>query len=257
MKKILMSILVGLVVLVVLIVVTISFFLDGAIRHAVVTYGPRFTKVNIGLDSVNLSLLSGSGTLKGLTVGNPEGFKTPEAMKVGRMSLSLVPSSLLSDKVVVRSLQLESPEVTYETDFKNSNLKQIQANLDQNAGRDKAPPPAPTHTSEVKEEKAANRKLEVDDLVITGVKVHLSLTALGGKSATLSVPDIHLTNLGQGPDGITTAELAKVIWHEISAQTEKAAAGSITGLGKDLGGFGQSATNAAQKLGKSLGGLFH
>jgi len=252
MKKIMLWGLGVLFVLLLLVVLAIDLFLDDAIRHGVVTYGPRYTKVDIGLKSVKLSLLTGSGTLRGLTVGNPEGFKSPEALKLGTLSLSLKPGSLLSDKIIVRSLHLESPEVTYETDFKTSNLKKIQQNLDQSTGGGKPPPPAPTPSSKVKEEKAAGRKLEVDDLLITGGQVHVSLTALGGQSATVPLAEIHLTNLGQGPEGITAAELAKVILHEIMSKSEQSAGGALTGLGNVVG---KNATNALQQIGHGLGGL--
>jgi uncharacterized protein involved in outer membrane biogenesis len=260
MKKILVRILIGLVVLLVLICLGITLFLDGAIKRGVEVYGPRFAKVQIALQSVKLSLLSGSGTIKGLVVGNPEGFKTSDAIRIGTLSLSLKPSSLLSDKVVVKSLHIESPEITFETDLKNSNLKKIESNLNESTGSGKAPPPAPTPSSQAKEEKAANRKLEVDDLVISGGKVNLSVSILGGKSVTMPLPEIRLNDLGTGPDGITVAELAKLIIQKIKAGAEQSASGALGGLGSAAGSLtkdaGNTATNALGKVGKGIGGLF-
>ena len=69
-------------------------------------------KVQVKLDSVNLSLLSGSGKVQGLIVGNPEGFKTPQAISVGAASLALQPASLLADKIVVESINVQAPEIT-------------------------------------------------------------------------------------------------------------------------------------------------
>jgi hypothetical protein len=256
MRKIIIRILIGLFVLFVIFCLVVSFSLNGAIKRGVEVYGPRFTKTDVALKSVNLSILSGSGTISGLVVGNPEGFKTPEAIRIGTLSLHLKPSSLLSDKVVVKSLHIESPEITFETDLKGNNLKKIESNLNESTGgggKPAQPAPAPTPSDQKKEEKAASRKLEVDDLVITGGKVHVSVTMLGTKEVTVPLPEIRETNLGAGPEGITTAELAKLILQKIKDGAQQSASGAVSGLGNGIGG---TATNALGNLGKGLGGLF-
>jgi len=88
MKKILIRVVIAALVLLIVAVVAISMSLNGAIKKVVETVGPKITKVSVKLDSVNLSILSGSCSLKGFVIGNPEGFKTPEAMSVGLASVS-------------------------------------------------------------------------------------------------------------------------------------------------------------------------
>src|ERR1035437_10029823 len=100
MKKLIIRLLIALVVVVILAVLAVGLLLDGAVKRGVETFGPKLTKVDIKLQSVSLSLLSGAGTIKGLLVGNPEGFKTPSAIRVGEATLALKPGSLLSDKIV-------------------------------------------------------------------------------------------------------------------------------------------------------------
>jgi uncharacterized protein involved in outer membrane biogenesis len=266
MKKIVIRLLIAVLVLIVLAVLAVSLFLDGAIKRGVETIGPRLTKVDIQLQSVKLSLLSGSGTIKGLVVGNPEGYKTASAIKIGTIGLALNPGSLLSDKIVVRSIQLEAPEITFETDFKGNNLKKIQANLnDATSGGavESSKPAEPSPSAQAlppKEAKAANRKLEVDDLLITGGKVNVSITALQGQTATVPLPEIHLTNLGTGPDGITAAELAKEVIKAIEQGAAQSASGAVSGLGGQAGaltkGLGKGATNAVDSVTKGIGGLF-
>ena len=67
MKKLLIGLLIALVVVVVIAVVAIGLFLDGAIKKGVETIGPQVTKVDVKLEGVSLSLLSGSGKIKGPT----------------------------------------------------------------------------------------------------------------------------------------------------------------------------------------------
>ena len=255
MKKLAIRLLIALLVLIVLAVLAARFFLDGAIRRGVETVGPMVTKVDVKLAGVSLSLLSGSGKITGLVVGNPEGYKTPSAIQVGRASLAVQPGSIFSDKVVIRSVDVQAPEITFETDLKGNNLSKIIANVDETTGgADKAKPSDPA-------QKKASKKLQVDDFRITGGKIHVSVTALGGQSVTVPLPEIHLTGLGQGPEGITAAELTKTVLHSIEKESIKAASGTVTDLSKQAAnqltkGLGTNATGAVESVTKGSGGLF-
>ena len=63
--------------------------LNRVIRSAVETYGPQATKSEVKLGSVNVSPFSGNASLSNLVVGNPQGFKTPSAYKLGGMRVAL------------------------------------------------------------------------------------------------------------------------------------------------------------------------
>src|SRR5258706_12079235 len=115
MKKVTIWVLGAGIILVIIGALGIHFFLDGAIKRGVQTVGPKLTKVEVKLDSVHLSLFSGSGKLKGLVVGNPQGFKTASAINLGSASLTVKPGSVFSPKVQVPTVNVEGPEVTLET----------------------------------------------------------------------------------------------------------------------------------------------
>ena len=249
MKKILIRILIVLVILAVLAVVAVGFFLDGAIKKGVETIGPQLTKVDIKLDSVSLSILSGSGKIKGLVVGNPEGFKTPNAIKVGTASVSVAPGSVLSDKIVIKSIHVEAPEITYEGGLLGGdNLHKILDNVTAAAGGGS--------TSTNASGKPA-KKLQVDDFLITGAKVNVSLKGTGGFAAPIPLPEIHFSNLGQGPEGITVAELTKKILSALTADVAKAAVKVVSDVGKGtVDAAGKTATESVGKATKGVTDLF-
>jgi uncharacterized protein involved in outer membrane biogenesis len=253
MKKILFRLIVLVLILAVIAVVGIGMFLDSVIKRGVETLGPMLTKVEVKLDSVSLSLLSGSGKIKGLMVGNPEGYKTPSAINVGAASLALSPASLLSDKIVIKSIEVQGPEITFETDLKGNNLSKILANLEAATGGGAKEPAQP-------KEAKPPKKLEVDDFKISGGKIHVSITALGGKSGTVPLPPIHLENLGKGSDGITGAELAKVVLKTLIESATKEATSAVADIekgavymAKDLEG---PATTNVNKAAKGITDLF-
>ena len=83
MKKILLRICMVIVVLIIFACLAVHFFLDGAVKRGVESVGSKMAKVDVKLDGVHISLLSGSGKINGLVIGNQEGYKAPHAISVG------------------------------------------------------------------------------------------------------------------------------------------------------------------------------
>src|SRR3569833_709402 len=96
MKKILVRLCVALIVLLVLVALGIHFFLDSAVKQGVETIGTKMAKVDVKLDGVHLSILSGSGKIKGLVIGNPEPYKTSKTISDDTTALELKPGFLLA-----------------------------------------------------------------------------------------------------------------------------------------------------------------
>src|SRR2546430_2825617 len=250
MKKLIIRVVVVLLVLLVVAVGASIYFLGSIVKKGVETVGPQITGTEIKIDSASLSLLSGSGKLKGLLVGNPQGFKSPSAIKVGSVSLGVAPGSVLSGKVHVREVRVEAPEITFEGGLKGNNLGKLLDNVQAaTGGSEKTATP---------ENKAASRKLQVDDFVITGGRINLSvdLSVLGGKSATVPLPEIHLTNLGSGPDGITAGDLTAKVLKELLQAAIPAAEKAVADLGKGATGVLKDAgKGATEKAARSIGDL--
>ena len=249
MKKIILGIGISLIIVILIGLVWFGLSLDGIVKRGVETVGPKLTKVDIKLEQVRLSLFSGAGQISGLVVGNPEGFQTPHAIRVGSSTLVVQPASLLSGKIVIKTIKVEAPEITLETGLNGTNLKKILDNLGETTGG--------TDTNAVAKPKPTEpgKKFEVDDFLITGAKLNFSVTGLGSQTVTL--PEIHLTNLGQGPDGITSAELTKVVLTAIEKAAAKAAAEHAGDSAKGAVNLVKGLTNnaAVGNLGKGLGDL--
>jgi uncharacterized protein involved in outer membrane biogenesis len=176
-------------------------------------------------------LWSGSGKIKGLNIGNPDGYKTPQAILVGGASLSLKPTSVFSDKVLIRKIEVDQPDVTFEMNgLTANNLSKILANVNESSGGKDTNTAASGDAGE-------HKKLEVDEFVITGAKLHLSTTLLGGQSLTATIPDIHLTNLGTGPEGITAAELSRRVLNELLSKAIEVGEKMIADSGKGATGL--------------------
>lgn len=266
MKKFLVRSLIVLIVLVLLAVLATHLFLDTAIKKGVETVGPKITKTDVRVNSVTLSLLSGSGKIKGFVLGNPQGFKTPAAMNVGIANLSIEPRSLLDNKVIIRDITVDGPEITFETDLTTVNLKKILSNIEETTGGAKPSTtetnqPAPSQPAEAN----AGKKLQVDNFLIKNAKVHVSVNApvIGQQTANVSIPEIHLTNMGTNAEGITAAELSKQVLSAIVEKSAEAAEKVIADMSKGGKFFGKepgaivSETNSLQNAASKALDLFN
>jgi hypothetical protein len=207
-------------------------FLGTIVKAGVEKAGPYITKVAVKLDGANVSVFSGSGELKGFLMGNPAGFKATDSVKVGSVAVKIEPGSVLSDKVIVRYVRVEGPEITYEAAFGGSNIGKILENIQAVASGGQTDPNQP----------GAQKALQVDEFVISGAKLNVTASVLGGSAMTLPLPEIRLTDLGQGEKGITAAELSAKAFGEVVEAAAKAVAanamkigGNVTQTAEDVG----------------------
>lgn len=152
---------------------------------------------------------------------------------------------------------MESPEIAFDGKVlspKNSNLGKIMDNLQAatgGTGGEKKP---------AGRSQGASKKLQVDDFLVTGGKIHVTTVLTAGHPVTLPLPDIHLTNLGEGPDGITAAELTQkalgAVLEGTLTEIAKHAAHLAEDAAKAAGSVVKGATDAGGKAAKKVGDLF-
>lgn len=263
MKKVILIVAAVVVVLIIAGVVALTLSLDSLVKKGVETVGPKITQTEMKLEGANISVLSGSGSLKGFLLGNPEGYKTASAIQFGEASVGVKPMSVMSDKIVVTHVRVIAPEITFEGALgSKNNLNKIMENVEATTGGGQ---PADKGAEKPKSEPAGGsaKKLQVDEFLISGAKVNVTLTALGGRKLTLTIPDIRLSNLGTGPEGITAGELTKLVMKNINSETYKAVEKAVSDFGKqtldavkDVTKGDSNSVNKAVETIKGVGDLF-
>jgi hypothetical protein len=243
------------VVVVVLAVIAVTLIVIGAcldhvVKKAVEVYGPQETQTSVDVDTVHLSLLTGSASVKGLAVGNPSGYQTSQSIAVGTIAVGVDPTTVFAKKVVIRSIRVESPEITFEGGLAGNNLSQILDNVN-SAGKSNGP-----LSTNAAAQPASTKKFEVDDLEITGGKIQVVLTGSGqSQQQVISLPDIHLIDLGKGADGITAADLTSRVLDAISTATIETVARSAANLDKNAASLKALGGDAKKQAGATLNNL--
>lgn len=241
----------GLFIVLVIAIVVAAFLLGTIVKKGVERIGPSATQVDVKLESAEVWLVAWRLRLTGLFVGNPPGCKTPAAITVGDISVRVRARSLFADKLVVESITVKAPVITFEGGLTANNLKKIEQNLNRYIGSSStAPDSAAAPSSPAQPE----RKLQVNDLLITGAKLQINTAFSGGRTITLPIPDIHLTALGAGPAGITAVEVGQRALHAVVNAASAVVAKNASVLGKE---GAKKAKSALERAADRLKGLFH
>ena len=202
----------------------VSLGLGRIVKTAVEAAGPRVLGAPVTLGLVTISPLSGSGTLRGLIIGNPAGFKSAHAASVVSIELQVKISSLLTDTIVIERLAVRDPELIWEIGQGSSNLTRLQRNAQEAAVRYGGEGSEGPRSMSAPDKNG--KSLLIKDFSVTGGKVGLSATAFGGQGLNAPLPDIHLTGLGG--KGRSPAEVA--------SQALRAVTGSAQGAVANIGG---------------------
>ena len=246
MKKLIGKIISLMILLVIVGAVLVIFSPAKMIRKGITAYGPKVTKTTIELSEIDVSWFSGRGTIKGLNLGNPEGYKADSAMEIPVATIAIRPTTVFKEKLVIKTIELEGPHITYEGQLSGSNLSKIQENIDEFVQKVKGL--AGKSDEETEGQPSGGKKLQVDEIIVRNAKVKIALTVLGGKGANVTLPEIRLSGLGQGEEGVTGPEVLKAVWNAIvKATTEK-----VTGV---AGGIGEGALKVGESILKGVGDM--
>jgi len=182
--------------------------LDALVVNGVNTYGPKMTQTKVELAAARLSPLSGSGTLTGLTVGNPAGWSNTRAFYLGQVHLEVEPRSLLGDTMVINEILIDQPEFNYETTIVSSNIKDLLKNIEGFTGGGGGSGQQPV----AKDGKP--RKFIVKKFRFTNGKARVEL---GGSILDVTLPPISLDDVGVAEGGITADQLSGVLMRKVLA----------------------------------------
>jgi uncharacterized protein involved in outer membrane biogenesis len=188
---------------------------------------------------VDIGLIAGRAQLEGLIVGNPKGFAAPAAVKVGKARVRLKLGSILSDRIEIEEITIDGPEVTYEGILSKSNFSTILDNVQSFASTgERSKPTTPT----VQTPPSDAKKFLINELNVTNGRVALWVTSglLGDQNLSVTLPEIHLKDIGKATGGATAAEALGAVF----AALNKASAQAVASAAKPL----EKAAKTAEEL---------
>ena len=210
----------ALIVVVIGVLVLVVANLDSVVKAAVERIGPEVTQTEVRLDDVDISARSGTGALRGLFVGNPDGFEMPSVFELGEISVDVDVGSLTSDTVVIREIVIAAPQITYEIGADGSNIDALRRNAAAAVGGNGGDANATSESSGDE----PSRKIIIENLYLRDGQISVAASALPGQSLGATLPEIHLTDLGKESGGADPTVIADKVLEAVTAQVGAAVA---------------------------------
>jgi len=199
--KTLRIVLLSILILVVVTVAAISLFADRALRMGVETAATRALNVGVSIADADLSIMSGKIGFENLVIDNPPGYQHDKLLELSDVRIKVDISSLLSDVVNIREIRLDGVNVVLEQrGVSSNNLQDIIKTM---SGEPKARA----------ESRSTGKKLHIDELEITNIKVKVKLLPVPGKAdtVTLELTPIRMSNLGTDNKLSTGVLFSKIV----------------------------------------------
>ena len=212
--KILCIILLVIVILIAIASVAVRLFADSALGVAIESAGTKALNVGVSVDKVDLSVLRGRLGLQNLVINNPAGYQHDTLLELAQGQVTVESRSLLSDVVNIKDISLDGVNVVLEQrGISSNNLQDIIKQL-------------PTKEKQASE--PAGKKLHIDSLEITNIKVNVKLLPIPGKvdTLTLKLTPIKMTDLG-GENDLDTIALSRKLLLAIAGGIAKQGAGLL------------------------------
>lgn len=216
----------------------LTFFLGAIVKAGVNSFGPQLTQTKVELVSARLSPLTGSGSLTGLSVGNPPGWSDGRAFYLGKVQVDIAPMSVFSDPIVINEIIIDQPEFAYETTFVSSNIKDLLKNIEKFTGGG---------GKEAAAKSGRSRKFILKKFRLTNGK---AAVGTGGNALVITLPPVSLDNLGVAEGGITAGQLAGALMNRVLGSIVAGSADALGSGNLSVDRLKASAKKAADELKK-------
>lgn len=241
---------------------------DHLVQQAIETHGSAATQTAVRVEHVDIRLASTSAGLRNLTVANPPGFSTAPALRLDEVQIALDGTSLGADVLVLDEVKIVAPQVYFEVDAnRQANLDVIRRNVEDYDRRDDVvavgtprPNVSPVPTPPLARNPAGQPRVIIKRLAITGGKVEIDATALGGKRKVVELPDTEVGGIGATSGGATGNEVAQFVVMALirDVGTAVAATQVQTKIEEALGGkTGKAVGKGVGEVIKGLGGVIN
>ncbi|NGP76248.1 hypothetical protein G3570_06365 [Balneolaceae bacterium YR4-1] len=204
----------GIVGIVLLAFVVLTFSLDYIVQSGIESTGSKMLKTEVTVENVSISLFSGSGTIEGLRVRNPEGFDSDYAMVMQRFEITMDVGTLLADTLVINRILIDEPALSVIQKVPENNLRMLMKNMEQSS----------------EEESSSSGGLVIELLLVRNGRVSVTPNVGGEQAAVVNMGDIELENLGKSGNTSAFGVIRQITSRIINEALNSALSGQIEGL---------------------------
>jgi hypothetical protein len=182
--------------------------LDGTVAAAIERHGSALTGTRVDVDGVDLALRAGRVDVAGMTVGNPRGYDTDYAVRIGSAAVELDIGSLTGAVPVIEELVLDGALINAEQRAAASNLTDIQQHATASSGGAPAGEPG---------------RIVVERFRLRNARVLVTSEHLS-EPEELPLREVVVENIGSATGGATYSQAAEAMLLPVLAAARSAAA---------------------------------
>jgi len=191
------------------------------VKNIVHKYGSQIVGTDVSIKGLDIALFDGEASVKEIVVANPKGYKTPHFISLGGISVKVDTNSILSDTIVIESIVVEKPSLSYEIiSLTQNNVKEIQNNITKNtASTDQVEKKDVKEVTETPKKESASKKVVIKHLQIKSGEI---IAAMPGGDVTVPLPDVDMRNIGAAKEGESVSKVITTIMNRILSTASKA-----------------------------------
>lgn len=228
--------------------------LNTAVRSGIEKTLAFVLQVDVSLREIEISPVSGEVALRGLKIGNPDGFKTESAFYLEEATVRADLASFTGDSPTIELISIIGAKVTLEQGLRSSNLSTLIESASRfssgEAGEAEEAPDGETAD-------ASSKQIKIDRIVLENTRVSLSAPILMGQEVGYTLSTIEMTDLGGESERVSIAEALRIFIKKILAVSLEEGTGVMPGdlLASLTGGLGGVAGGIAGGVEKAIEGI--
>ncbi len=182
-----------------MIVVVAVFALNasGLAKMAVEKIASQALGVKVSLASLDISLQDRQVDAGGITVANPQGFKSANAVQIGDVHIAA--DEISETRLVFNQIRVSGTVVNLEVSENKTNLIELHKNLNARAGNKAAG------------DGAEPLKVIIRELVIEGATLNPAVTLAGAPMQPVIMPDIRMSGIGEQEGGVLPGQVMTMV----------------------------------------------
>lgn len=221
MKKKALIIVGGIVLVLAIFVWQVVANIDGIVAGVIEDVGTETLKTKVSVSGVSIDLKAGTAGIAGMTIANPEGYKSTNIFEMEGIEVQLDLSSVNKEILLIKSIKISGPKINFEGEADGgSNMQTLMDNMNSGSSEE-----AETNGGEAK-------RMIIDRFEFSGGLVHAISETKPGEEVDMKLPSISMSGIGKAEGGVTANVVAEEITHELIGAVITAAAKA--GISKEV-----------------------
>ena len=223
----------AIILLLVILIAGVLIFIDPIVKTAITEIGPQIAGVNIELEDISVQIFKGRVEITNMVIGNPQGYNSEYAVKLGDVAVETDIFSWLGDgKKILRDIKIKDVTVNYETDLPINNTSNLHEIVD-NIKKVSAKPAESGETAlysglqqnvyasiscdilAAVQSDDGKKRFQIDKLTVENVRVVVIPKKFPKFSVPLTITMPEMGPVGTNPEGLTGPEIALALSEEL------------------------------------------